>query len=512
MAHELFTPIRAVRFTSKFHNTGKQDLLKRVFEDTRTLKNHYSKFIYDHQVDLWQGMSAMAFTTTWFKNCNAQYSSNYLTYWCCQKLFLDIVTFYLTSIKQIKQKLKLQISTSNPSVTYYKKSTKFHNKGEIKNWKQAKKNTNLSNLIKYLIFCKLDQMDLLKDDIALQFEYYCSKFSKTRILNLVASINKRLIKKLRLIEFKTGSFVISSHFRGRLFRDDTNTRYKYWIKIPLKDRRKIYLPLQINPKYHTFDKLRESCWIIKDCLDSKKVTIIAFKDVDQPRFKEFINNDYVLGGDLNAKHNLIQLSDGSCFDYNRSYINKLSKLLLKFDKIETLSKGQRRRLQKAVRTNTEYFKYLVHKVIVYLEEHQITDLVLEDLAKFNATFVKDTSTGLKFSRLVRVLRLSNIKNWFIKQAEKRGIRVHLTPAYYSSQQCPVCGYINKKNRKTQEQFACMCCGHCCNADLNAAVNLKFRFTNVLLNRSLHEIDWADRLVPKKLSKFTIKSKLLQAFD
>ncbi len=38
----------------------------------------------------------------------------------------------------------------------------------------------------------------------------------------------------------------------------------------------------------------------------------------------------------------------------------------------------------------------------------------------------------------------------------------------TSRQCSKCGYIDKRNRKTQDKFVCLECGHAEKADLNAA--------------------------------------------
>ena len=47
----------------------------------------------------------------------------------------------------------------------------------------------------------------------------------------------------------------------------------------------------------------------------------------------------------------------------------------------------------------------------------------------------------------------------------------VNPAY-TSQTCSSCGYVSKKNRKTQSEFKCISCGFECNADLNAAKNIQ----------------------------------------
>ena len=99
----------------------------------------------------------------------------------------------------------------------------------------------------------------------------------------------------------------------------------------------------------------------------------------------------------------------------------------------------------------------------------------------------------------------------VKILEKRGIRVHLTQAHYSSQQCPHCGHISRDNRPTQEEFNCTNCNHENNADSNSAINLKFRYTNVLLKSKLHKLDKYNRMIPKIMKKEKIKEILISAY-
>lgn len=210
----------------------------------------------------------------------------------------------------------------------------------------------------------------------------------------------------------------------------------------------------------------------------------------------------VEGLDLNVKHNFCALSNGMSFDYDRTYVKQLCKELEKLDKIglKNINCKQKKHLDKICRRNEWYFKKLVSDVLDYCEKHEIYDLVLEDLELFNGSYAKSIEFGVKYSRLVRLLRLNSIKDWMKQQAEKREIRIHLTPSYYSSQQCPKCGCIDRENRETQEDFECCRCGYHANADTNAAMNLKSRYTNVLWKDALHRVDAYRRLVPKPFMK------------
>ena len=69
------------------------------------------------------------------------------------------------------------------------------------------------------------------------------------------------------------------------------------------------------------------------------------------------------------------------------------------------------------------------------------------------------------------------------KAEEKGIKVIKVDPRYTSQMCPVCGYINKRNRSTQADFECLECGHIANADYNAARNIATPdIANIIKNR------------------------------
>jgi len=52
-----------------------------------------------------------------------------------------------------------------------------------------------------------------------------------------------------------------------------------------------------------------------------------------------------------------------------------------------------------------------------------------------------------------------------------GGKLILVNPKYTSQRCSSCGFVSSENRKTQDVFECLCCGHRENADLNAAKNI-----------------------------------------
>ena len=469
-----------------------------IYDNRKLLLNHASKY------DL-------------VKFYAKDFKSKYLKAWNTQAMFADVAVYYLNMFQAIESSLELKVFEKSPSVSYYKRDVGKHKKGNIKEVTYHRHWTSLTKLIKALVFC--DESNLcLNDSLRECYDFYCKKFTSARIWRLVDEIRSNILDhKIHKIAFKTGTWKCThSHATGQVdsdvIIDETNSKYKYWMKLDLRKDYcgDIYIPIQINEKYHDLSKSRKATWLVKN-LGDKKINIIGTKEAEQLSFHDEVEVD---GLDLNVKHNFCSISNGKEFDYSRTYIKEFCKQLKKLDKIglKNITQVQRKHLEKACKRNEWYFKKLISEVLDYCEEKKIYDLVLEDLELFNGGYAKDLEFGVKYSRLVRLLRLNSVKTWMKQQAEKRGIRVHLTPAAYSSQQCPVCGCIDEENRKTQEEFCCCSCGHHDNADHNAAVNLKRRFTNVLWRDALHDVDAYGRLVPKLFKKRSFVKDILNSHE
>ena len=521
--------LRSERYSSKYLNRGKHELLNAVFEEVKNLKNQYSKFLFDNLYEVFLIREYQTLSTKYWKQVSSLYPSTYLKSWNVRDAFQSISQDYINRIKKHLSNLDLQVSIPNNkglvklSITRYKKNVSknnkiLHYKGDIKEFEQPKHYTPLSKFIKYCVYCRVEDnnIQIYNEDIRRQYDYYCQKFSKQRIVNLVDSIQQTLLSKIKEPnDYQSSSFPLLHKNNGVIcsdfIYDPSNSLYKYWCKIDLKNKQNIYIPLQVNNSYHNFSKIRKQQWIIKPSIKENKIDVIGTKEVKKPNFKKF---NKVIGIDLNVKNNFASCSNEQVFDYDRTYINEFCKQLKKFDKIglKNISSKQKKKLEKLVRKNEWYFKLLIHDVLDSLIKQGITDVVMEDLDSFSASYTKNKEFDIKYSRLNRLLRLSNIKNWFNQQAEKRGLRVHLTSACYSSQQCPECGHISKDNRPSQEQFKCINCQHTDNADINASKNLELRFTNVLLKSKLHTLDKFGRMIPKKLKKEVVKKILISSYN
>ena len=85
--------------------------------------------------------------------------------------------------------------------------------------------------------------------------------------------------------------------------------------------------------------------------------------------------------------------------------------------------------------------------------------------------------------------------------EEQGVTTTEVQAVYTSPMCAHCGYTDRKNRQSQAKFKCQCCGHTCNADVNAAFNILQRRS---LKNSLSHCSDKRKTLKKRLLDVHIK--------
>ncbi len=79
---------------------------------------------------------------------------------------------------------------------------------------------------------------------------------------------------------------------------------------------------------------------------------------------------------------------------------------------------------------------------------------------------------------------------------KGGRLIKVNPAR-TSQECPICHYTHKDNRKTQESFVCKSCGFSINADLAGAINIinkalpDFNFNSPQVLREITPVEYSN---------------------
>jgi hypothetical protein len=81
---------------------------------------------------------------------------------------------------------------------------------------------------------------------------------------------------------------------------------------------------------------------------------------------------------------------------------------------------------------------------------------------------------------MRASNVAHIPDQITWNATKRGVQATRVKSAYSSQECHMCHYVDRKNRPNQQTFCCRVCGHTAHADKNASQNIASRLGDLEL--------------------------------
>jgi len=84
---------------------------------------------------------------------------------------------------------------------------------------------------------------------------------------------------------------------------------------------------------------------------------------------------------------------------------------------------------------------------------------------------QNSKMSKRMNRLINNFGLNVIKQKLNNLNENYGIIIKYNNPAYTSQECSSCGYIDKNNRNTRDNFVCLHCGAKIHADVNAARNV-----------------------------------------
>ena len=129
--------------------------------------------------------------------------------------------------------------------------------------------------------------------------------------------------------------------------------------------------------------------------------------------------------------------------------------------------GKQRRFQ----TDTNH---VLSKRLVAKAERTKRGMALEDLTHIRS---RARARGPQQRARHSNWAFGQLRAFLSYKAERAGIAVVLIDPRNTSRTCSACGHCEKANRRSQALFCCVSCGHTSNADLNAAVNIKWAAVN-----------------------------------
>jgi putative transposase len=80
----------------------------------------------------------------------------------------------------------------------------------------------------------------------------------------------------------------------------------------------------------------------------------------------------------------------------------------------------------------------------------------------------------RMNRIIQNCGRAVFKAKLIELEERFGIVAHEVPSAYTSQECSACGYVDRRNRRSQSEFLCRFCGKQKHSDVNGACTVTTR--------------------------------------
>lgn len=494
-----------------------------VAETIREHKNEISQYVCEHVFD-YLDMCTLTFVTE-MRSTHDVLSSSF-----DKQCYADVITAYHNKFEAIKKKLTFE-HVRYIRCEVYKRDTKKAKKGEYKKTKNKRKQTQLTVCLTYLArYGNPDTVQYITDRLANETpekqKFYESilaeieKFGFDRLFRLAMSKREQAFARYasKPIEFKALTFRGRSRKQKILAYNKTySSVINAFVSLSGFERKSFDIPVKFAKDYHgnihDYEKnTNDYEYTIKFNERHKQVIVILTKKDDR-----YIPDagDNIVGIDVNVKHNMFTLSDGTTYDYDRQLLKDYAEAIKRVDELKAANKdyksGKRRqwKIQTIAHKIVESEKQRIAVMCAEEQAKGTNHFVMEDLdGKFGKSYIKDKcNDDLNFNRVVKALRISSLKDDVEHIARKYNIAVSTVHASYTSKMCPVCGCIEDENRPTQEEFSCIECGHEDNADVNAAINIKNRVGEaVLRNKLLKQLD-NGAFEPKKLKREKVKEVL-----
>lgn len=142
------------------------------------------------------------------------------------------------------------------------------------------------------------------------------------------------------------------------------------------------------------------------------------------------------------------------------------------------TKGAKRLLQRLSGKEQRWMRDLNHRIAKKIVQSCAPGdiIVMEDL-KYIRSRIR---VARKQSQIQHSWAFGQLGTFIEHKAAECGIAVVYVDPRHTSQRCPVCGHVSRRNRHGH-LFKCTSCGHKANADLNAAVNIRQVYLETLVD-------------------------------
>jgi putative transposase len=200
-----------------------------------------------------------------------------------------------------------------------------------------------------------------------------------------------------------------------------------------------------------------------------------FTAVDVPEERESEVLDWI-GVDLGIV-NIATTSDGTKFAGAKTNGRRARNARLRKKLQKKGTKSAKRLLRKRGRKERRFaadVNHCISKQLVDVAKRTGRGISMEDLKGIRAR-VRANKTQ---RRRLHSWAFGQLQSFVVYKAKRAGVPVRFVEARGTSQTCPECGCVDKRNRRTRDVFRCVSCGHTTCADANASENIRRAAVNL----------------------------------
>jgi putative transposase len=285
-------------------------------------------------------------------------------------------------------------------------------------------------------------------------------------LKLARKIFKHILVRHRKPSFRRMNMALDSKVALISEKNPEGAKsFDYWIRLSTTEKGyPSYIPVSTNGHYQGIPgKRRNFCQI--NLSDDNELSISFIKDVSQKT--DYVPQTPKVALDIGLS-TLLATDKGDLL--GRSFFGSLKK----YDFL--ISELAANRQRQGFRMRSKKYDSLVHNVREFVK-NEINRVLNRVINLYKPAEIVVERLDFRSPELSR--RMNRLISWFGKSVIKKklgslaeGYKIVITyinPAY-TSQECSVCGYVDKRNRMRQSEFKCKCCNSGVHADVNAGRN------------------------------------------
>lgn len=315
-------------------------------------------------------------------------------------------------------------------------------------------------------------------------------------IKLARKIFHHLLKINRIPSMRNISMALDEKV-ARVAKSNNASIVAYWVKLSTLDKGKpMLLPISKNKYYESIKANRVNfIQLNKDRDNALSVSFI--KELETK--KDIIFKTDRISIDIGIS-NLLATNEGSLYGrtyYSRKlaqYDKKISALCARLQ-CNGLKPRESKRYKKLVTALRSFIKNETGRVM-----NRIFDRYLPKNISIERLDFRSSKLSKRLNRLISNFGKSIIKSKLKDFSEKYGVTIEEVNPAYTSQTCSSCGYVAKKNRRSQPVFICACCGLKIHADINAARCIDARSSSSVANIYKSRAFILDKLITRFIER------------